>query len=84
LGLLLHHTPPQVIPWLPCLVPLTSCSQPFELFLVLFHLWLYSEQYRGALYLTTLLTTKIEQFGLKGYVDLLYLSPDPGPKDWQC
>lgn len=50
---------------------------------MLFHLWLYSEQYRGALFLATLLTTKIEQLGMKGHVDLLYLPLYPAPNDWQ-
>ena len=83
LGHLFHHTLPQVLSWIFHLVTTTTRSQPFELFLVLFQLWLYSEQYRGALFLTTLLTTKIEQLGLKGHIDLLYLSPDPAPNDWQ-
>jgi hypothetical protein len=37
----------------------------------LFHLWLYSEQYRGALLLADLFTQKVEQFGLKAHIDLM-------------
>lgn len=42
-----------------------------ELALLLFHLWLYTEQYRGALFLRKLIVEKAEQLQLDQYVKQL-------------
>lgn len=71
LGHLLSHSSSKNTSDFPYIVPLKSLSQPIELIVLLLHLWLYAEQYRGALLLTTLLTRKIEAFGLKAQVELM-------------
>ena len=46
-------------------------SQPFELILLFFHLWMYTEQYRGALLMSTLLVKKLEELQLDQHVKKL-------------
>ena len=43
-----------------------------ELALLLFHLWLYSEQFRGALFLRKLIVEKVEQLQFEQHVKQLY------------
>jgi len=57
---------------LPHLVPIQSFSQPIKLVILLVHIWLYAEQYRGALFLSDLIKQKIKEFGVDEYIKLVY------------
>ena len=61
---------------LPHLVLLPSFSQPFKLVILIVHIWLYSEQYRGALFLSQLIKQKIKEFALDDYIKLVYADSD--------
>lgn len=47
-------------------------SQPLKLVLLIFHIWLYAEDYQGALLLSQLAKKKVAQFGLDQYVKQAY------------
>jgi hypothetical protein len=64
LGLFHDFTNAVMFTAIALLVNLMPLSQPLKLGLLLFHLWMYSEEYQGALLLSALAKKKISTLGL--------------------
>lgn len=74
LGLLRCPRTPAMLVDLPLIVTKYRIpSQPLKLVLLIFHLWLYAEDYQGALLLSQLAKKKAAQFGLDKYVKQVYI-----------
>ena len=63
LGYILIGSPTLMLHPSTLLVRFISYSQPLKLGLLLFHLWLYAEDYQGALLLSSLAKKKISALG---------------------
>ena len=68
LGFLRPLPDPSMLPALPHLVPAYLYSQPFKIAILLFQLWLYVENYKGALLLSDLAKQKLVAFGIEEHV----------------
>ena len=55
----------------PIFVNIISYSQPMRIALLIFHLWLYYGDSRGALLLSSLARKKLNELGFLGYIDIM-------------